>query len=256
MRRSTVMQKLRNDGWALSVGATFSASSKVTELAGLIGFDCLWIDMEHRAFDYHQVFQMIQGGRAADADCMVRIRKTSDAELFRPLEDGAAGVMVPHCRTPEEAAYIVGNCKYPPLGARGMDGVGPDADYGLVSRDEYFAYANRETFVAVQIEDRDSVDAVGEIAAVEGIDIVFIGSGDLTVSLGTPGDTTNPEFLAAVEQVAKAAERAGVAWGLPAGTPELARRYLDMGARFIHSGSDLGALRAGLQSLLDSYRAL
>jgi len=253
MRKSRVLDKLRKNDWAISVGTSFTTSSRVTELAAMIGFDCLWIDMEHRSFNYEDVFRMIQGARAADADCMVRIRKESDADYFRPLEDGAAGIIVPHCRCAKEAEYAAYNCKYRPMGMRGIDGVGADSDYGLAKGIDYMDNANSETFLAVQIEDREAVECIDEIAAVPGVDILFIGPGDLTKSYGITGDTKNRIFADAVSRVASVAEKYKKWWGIPALDTETANRYLDMGAKFIHTGSDMGVLSSGLQNIYNKF---
>ena len=256
MRKSKVLAKLRNGECVISIGISFTSSSRVTELAGLTGFDCLWIDMEHRPFDYDDVFHLVQGARAADTDCVVRIRKECEANYFRPLEDGAAGIMVPDCKSAQEAREVISHCKYPPLGSRGIDGVGPDADYGMVAAKEYMTHANRETFVIVQIEDRETVERVDEIAAVEGVDILFIGPGDLTKSYGILGDTKNPIFMDAVKKVADAAARHGKWWGLPAGNVETAQMYIDMGARFINCTSDRALLLKGMTEIKSAYSAL
>lgn len=256
MRRSKVLEKLKSNKPVIVVGASFTSSSRITEIAGTIGFDCLWIDMEHRPIDYQDVFQLIQGARAVDTDCVVRIRKDCDANYFRILEDGASGIMIPHCRSAEEAEYVIRNCKYPPIGKRGIDGVGPDSDYGLSGGKEYLEHANRETFVVVQIEDKEAVECVEEIAAVKGIDILFVGPADLTGSYGIAGDIKNPVIVDAIDRVAKAALDNGKCWGIPAGSPKMAQEYIDKGARFINSGSDRSVLVKGLKNLWESYSAL
>ena len=256
MRKSKVLRKLRSGEWVLSIGTSFTASPRVTELAGLSGFDCLWIDMEHRPFDFGEVFSLLQGARAADTDCVVRIRNVTPSECFRPFEDGAAGIMVPGCRNAEEAERIIEYCKYPPLGKRGIDGVGADSDYGLVKADDYMRHANTETFVMIQIENRDALENVNEIAMVPGVDILFIGPGDLSSDLGIFGNTKGPVFRDAVKKTAGAAEKNGIWWGIPAGDTGTAAMYISMGARFINCGSDRGILAGGFKDMHDRFSRL
>lgn len=241
MRKSKVLEKIRNGGWVLST-AVAVGGSRVAELAGEIGYDCLWLDMEHKPCTQMEVFHMIQGARAAGADCLVRIRKQGYLDYFRALEDGAAGIMVPHVKSAEEAREIVRNAKYPPVGKRGIDMAGADSRYMLDGGKAAMEFANRETFVMIQIEDREALEELDEIAAVEGIDAFFVGPADLSASLGIYADTDNPIFQEAVRKVAEAAAKNGKWWGIPVGSPEAARKYLDMGASFLNYSSDLGAI--------------
>lgn len=254
MRKSIVVQKLKNNEPIVMISTSFTNSSKVTELTGMIGFDCIWIDMEHRTFDYKDVFQLIQGARVANTDCVVRIRKESYADYFRVLEDGAAGIMIPHCKSKADAEYAVKNCKYPPLGRRGIDGVGVDALYGLEGGEDYLKAANEQTFIVIQIEDAEALDKIEEIAAVKGIDIIFIGIADLSSSLGIPGKFGHPEMEKVIGKIATTVKKYNKHWGLPCGTPEIAKKYIEMGALFIHTGSDRGIIYNGLKKTYDDYR--
>lgn len=241
MRKSNVLEKIRNGGWALST-AVAVGGSRVAELAGEIGYDCLWIDMEHKPCTQMEVFHMIQGARAANLDCLVRVRKQGYLDYFRALEDGAAGIMVPHVKSAEEAREIVRNAKYPPLGKRGIDMASADSRYMLDGGKENMEFANRETFVMIQIEDKEALDELDEIAAVEGIDAFFVGPGDLSASLGVYGVPNSPVMEEAIQRIADAAKKHGKWWGIPVGNPELGQKYLDMGASFLNYSSDLGAI--------------
>lgn len=250
MRESKVLKKLRNDDWVLVTNCSFCPTFQMAEMVGAIGFDCIWIDMEHRPFDYKDSFQLIQGARMRNMDSMVRIRKDSYASYFRVLEDGASGIMVPHCKSPEEAEWAVRNSKYSPEGLRGMDGVGVDADYTLMDSEEYVKRANEETFICVQIEDKEAVDCIDEIAAVKGLDIIFVGPGDLSQSYG-------PENVdSVIEKVSIAADNNGKWWGLPVASVDKAKYYLDMGARFIAAGADLIILMEGFKKIKEDFAKL
>jgi len=257
MRRSKILEKLRAGKPALVTNTSVGTLPLIVEMAGRIGFDGVWIDMEHRDFTWRDAREMITAGRVSDADSLVRIRKGEGyTTFFRAFEDGAAGIMVPHVKTPEEAEDIVQNAKYWPLGRRGFENVMYDSDCGLADPHEYLEHANRETFIAIQIEDKEGVEAIDEIAAVEAIDVLFIGPGDMTQSYGVPLQITHPLIVGAIEKIAAAAERNNRCWGIPCGTIDAARERLGQGARLIAMGADLFILREALQKIHTDFHTL
>ncbi len=250
MRRSKVLEKLRNDEPVLCTNINAGVLPLLMEMAGKVGIDAVWIDMEHRDYSWSDVKQMVTAGRLADIDSMVRIRKGEGyTTFFRPLEDGAAGIMVPHVTTADEARDVIRNAKFAPEGLRGLETVMQDADCSLADAHEYMQHANRETFIAIQIEDREGVDAIDEIAAVAGIDIFFIGIGDLTQSYGKPLDFENPQITDAISKISAAAARNNVHWGMPCRSVEHAGELIDRGARFISLGADIYVMAQFYQKL-------
>lgn len=241
MRRSKTLEIIRGGGYVVAT-AVAVGGAKIAELAGHVGFPCLWIDMEHKCCSDEDVFNMILGARATDTDCLVRIRKQGYLDPFRALEDGAAGIMVPHVKSKEEAKFIVDNAKYAPLGKRGIDLAGADARYMLDDEVEGMAFANRETFVMVQIEDKEALDDLDGIIGTEGIDAVFVGPGDLSTSLGVFGQMNSDTMQNAIKKIADTCAKYGKWWGLPIGSVEDAKKYYKMGARFFNYSSDLGAI--------------
>src|SRR5689334_21644450 len=169
MRNNRVLEKLRQGNAALVTTVTPYASPKLTEMLGLLDFDCVWIDLEHQDYSSDQLFDMALGCRTTGIEPVARIRKGDYWTYSRPFEAGATGIMVPHCRSGAEAEQIVRYARFAPQGLLGIDGVEALADYGLAPTAEYMAHANRETFVCVQIEDREAVEDVEAIAAVEGV---------------------------------------------------------------------------------------
>jgi len=253
MNQSRVLQKLRSGKAALMTSNSAYPWPGIVELIGLLDFDAVWLDMEHQNYHYGQVFDMALACRATGMDAMIRIRKGAYWSYSRAFETGANGIMVPHCRSGEEAREIVRFSRFAPEGMRGMDGVEPAAAYGLAPMADYMAHANRETFIAVQIEDADAVDNVDDIAAVEGIDILFVGPADLSQSLAVPLQFDHRRMREAIERVAAAAARYGKWWGIPVGSPEQAEIYYEMGARFLAAGSAINILREGFQQLRADY---
>ncbi len=125
---------------------------------------------------------------------MIRARKEGDHSFFRVFEAGATGIMVPHVRTIEEAEWALKFCRFAPLGLRGMDGVEAAAKYSLVPMEEYMAWTLRETFVIFQVEDKESLDIIDEVAQMDGLDGLFFGPADMTKSLGIPCQWSHPEM--------------------------------------------------------------
>lgn len=208
--------------------------------AAHFGFDCIWLDLEHRAMNDREVQALLAYFQLSDIDCMLRPATLEKTRLYRYLEDGATGFMIPHVSTAEKARTLVNAVKFPPLGDRGLDGAGLDSDFSFDGGESYIEAANRETFLVVQIETPQAVENVDAIAAVEGVDGLFIGPGDLGLRIQrTDTDLTLP---AAIETVAAAASRHGKAWGIPADSPEQVSRYREQGAQLIAFGGDFSAM--------------
>jgi len=235
---SRVLRKLRAGETVTVASINRVADPWLAELVGRLGFDMIWFDMEHRSFGYDTIGPIALACRATGIDLMVRILKEGYMAPMRALELGANGLMVPHCRSVEEARLWVEWSRFPPLGRRGIDGAGVDADYMLADMVEHLRHSNRETFLMLQVEDREAVECVDEIAAVEGVDLLFIGGADLSASYGIPMQMSHPTMQRAIDRVAEACARSGKWWGMPAGDPEAAQRLVDRGARLVTCGGD------------------
>lgn len=210
------------------------------------GFDCIWLDLEHRNWSDRDVQALLTQSHLHDIDIMVRPATIEKTGLYRYLEDGAAGLMIPHVNTAERAQSLVQAVKYPPLGDRGLDGAGLDADYYLAETGAFVKHANHETFLVVQIETPQAVQNADEIAAVAGVDGIFIGPGDLGLRLNL--DPSNLPLEAAIEHVAGACRRHGKAWGMPVGTPDLLKQRQKQGGQLLNHGGEFGAIMTMLQT--------
>jgi len=249
--KSRLRKKLRAGAFVKVVGINRVTEPWLAEVAGKLGFDVVWFDMEHRAHGYEVVDRLSLACRATGVDLMVRIRKTGYTSAMRALEFGANGIMVPHCCSVEEAQQWADWTRFPPQGKRGFDNAGADGDYALSDPLEYLKERNEETFLVVQIEDREAVDCVDGIAAVAGVDLLFVGPGDLSISYGVPMQRQHPLIQRALDKVANAAAKAGKWWGTVTRTPEAAQAELDRGARMVTCADDHFLLVHGLQ---DPYR--
>jgi 2-keto-3-deoxy-L-rhamnonate aldolase RhmA len=207
------------------------------------GYDGIWLDLEHRAMNEREVQSLLAFCHSFDIDCMLRPPSIERNRLYRYLEDGAAGFLIPFASDKETAQKVVEAAKFPPLGNRGLDGAGLDGDYGLQVWGENYRYtsdANNETFIVAQIETPEAVSKVDEVAAVTGIDALFVGPGDLGLRLAESPRPDVKNLDSAIEQVAVAAHRHGKAWGAASGSLESLLRYRRMGAQILPWGSDFG----------------
>lgn len=227
---------------------------KIVEIIGQHGgFDAVWLDQEHAGLSIEQIEQAALAARAAGIDSFVRLAPTDYATVMRPMEAGAGGIMAAQVRSAHQAAEIVNWARFHPLGLRGVNGTGADGRYGTLPLLEYFARANEETFVAIQIEHADAVAEVEAIAALPGVDLLFIGPADLGQSMGLPGLWDHPRVWEAIERVAAAARRHGVRWAILPRDAAYARRCVTMGCRMLSIGLDVWSVQRGLRSFLDEY---
>jgi 4-hydroxy-2-oxoheptanedioate aldolase len=255
MHKSVVLEKLRSDEVCVCVKANF-ADPAVAEMFGYLGYDCLWIDMEHTPIDWSQVANQIRASKLTGMDSMVRVAKGSYSDYVRPLEADATGLMVPHMMSAEEARNVVRTVHFQPEGLRPCDGGNADGPYCMRPFKDYLEFANRERFVMVQIEDAEAVDAAEEIMSVDGIDIFFVGPGDLAHSYGLLGKEDDPAPVReAVEKVASLAAKYGRNWGMPT-SPEKAPTLIEMGARFLAVGADVTTLTQAYRATRKAYEAM
>jgi 4-hydroxy-2-oxoheptanedioate aldolase len=205
--------------------------------------------VEHHAHSVETAATLMLAARVGTADVMARPAKGEFMRLGRILEAGAQGIMYPRCSDAAEAREIVKWSKFAPLGCRGIDSGNPDAPYCLMPLDQYVKQANDETFLVVQLEDRDAVANARAIAEVEGVDVLFFGPGDFSILSGIPGQFDHPMIEEAIRAVAAAAKAAGKHWGIPVGTPERAKQLLDMGARLLAHGADIIWIKNALEEM-------
>jgi len=238
MRRSKVLAKLRTGSLA-RISATGHFLPFFIRHSARLNYDGIWLDLEHRTMDDREVQAFIAGCYYNDIDCMVRTPTLERSRLYHYLDDGATGFMVPFVSTPEIARQVVDAVKFPPLGNRGIDGAGLDGDYGLEAwklDTTYYEDANRETFILAQVETPEAVQNIDEIAAVPGIDCLFIGPGDLGYRLAVTKSPMKMDEVMA--RVIAAAHRHGKAWGRTAGSLAELATYRKMGAQIIPWGGD------------------
>ncbi len=255
MRKSKILAKLRA-GKIARVACTGSPIGMFPALAAHFHYDGVWVDAEHRTWDPHEAQAMIASHHAADIDCLWRAVTKEKTALYRLLEEGASGLMIPHVGTADEARALVQAVKFPPLGDRGFCGGGRDANFWVGAPKDYTTQANRETFLTVQIETPEALANAGAIAAVPGVDVLFLGPGDMSLRLGCTAAVSDPGMLEVQRQIAAACRQHGKAWGRPVGTADDARTIIDLGAQLVVLGSEFGALHKHLSECSAQFDAL
>jgi 4-hydroxy-2-oxoheptanedioate aldolase len=244
MRKSKILAKFRRGEFARVCSLGHFLPFFIRH-ASHFGFDGIWLDLEHRTMTGREAQALLAQCHFNDIDCMVRPPTLERTGLYRYLEDGATGFMIPFVSDVETARHVVNAVKFPPQGNRGIDGAGLDGDYVLESGrpgNHYTEDANRETFIVAQIETPEAVANAAEIASVPGIDCLFIGTGDLGLRLSA-SEKPLMTIQQAIERVAKAARQKGKTWGLPAGSMDELERYCQMGAQFVPWGGDFDLMQ-------------
>ena len=255
MRTSRIKSKLALQQPVL-VTTIHLTDPSVFELASLMGFDGIWLDLEHHAHSLEAANNFIRAARVGVADVIARPAKGEFMRMSRLLEAGAQGIMYPRCGDAKEAAEVVRWSKFAPLGERGIDGANPDTPYCSMAVDEYVKLANRETFIVAQIEQLSALDNVEAIAQVQGIDILMLGPADFSVLSGIPGQFDHALIRDAKEKIASAARNAGIHWGSTCATAHHIQEALELGARFICYGADILMVKRGLEQIREECSSL
>lgn len=228
-------------------------SHAAVEIAADAGFDWLLLDFEHGSGSMAQLRAMLLACRGSAAAPIVRIRSVDPDTVKFVMDSGAAGIMFPFVSTAELARQAVSSMKYPPQGSRGVAGIIRATGYGR-NWSQYFSEANEKSLVVVQIETREAVEAADEIAAVEGVDVLFVGPLDLSVNLGCPADFSPNHFVEALQRVIDACRRHGKAAGILS-RPEFTEQHKQLGFRFFALGSDSGAIVTGMKDYVQRMKS-
>jgi 4-hydroxy-2-oxoheptanedioate aldolase len=252
--RENKLKRLIREGRTAIGAATPFNDPEAVEFLGLLGFDFVFLDGEHGALSTERCQELIRAAELRDVETIVRVPANDPAVILGYLEAGAWNIQVPHVNGGDEARRAVRAVRYPPLGIRGAGSSTRAADYGLrLGAAEYFARANEQTMVIPMIEEPAAVERIDEIVAVEGLEAIFIGSGDLALTMGYPGQRGHPDVLAAIDRVHRAARAAGIAVGGVGGDAAANNALIEQDYQFLLNSA--GALfAAGCRTLLDGIR--
>lgn len=222
-----------------------SGTASTAEAMGCAGFDWLVVDMEHVAIDYKDAYQLLQAIAGTPAFPVVRVAWNDQVMIKRALDIGAQTLMFPFVENAEEARRAVACTRYPQSGElvpglRGYAGMHRASRYGTLS--EYNTRANSAIATMIQLETPAALSQLEAIAAVEGVDALFVGPGDLSASLGQLGNIGHPDVQAAIKNAAERARAVGKPIGIVGPTPEMVQKFIDYGYNYVAIASDMGMM--------------
>jgi len=233
-------------GCWLNLGSSISA-----EIVGLAGFDWVLVDFEHGSDSEKDVLLQLQALEHTNAAPIVRVESFARQRIHRMLDFGAEGIMVPRIETPAEAQLAAKALRYQPDGLRGVARMVRASQYGY-KFDQYFQISKSNIVGVIQIETVESLNHLGEISRLDGVDVIFIGPMDLSTALGITGKWDHPTYCEVIKETAKAAKKAGKAAGILLPHPDEFSKYYDLGYRFIASGSDIGFISNGARNIVQT----
>jgi len=241
-----VKEKLAHGEVVASMTVRLVRDPAIAQIAKSAGFDTFYVDIEHCSLSLDTVSALCLAGLAAGITPMVRVPNGNAEWVTRVLEGGALGVIVPHVRSAAEAKRVVAAARFAPGGERSYAGGAPQLQFRAFPALEAMAALNQATMVTVMMETLEALERVEDIAAVEGVDMLFIGSNDLTTEMGIVGKLDDPRLREAFVRTIAACRKHGkhVGIGGLASRPDLVAEYVKMGAHFVSTGTDLGFLSA------------
>jgi 4-hydroxy-2-oxoheptanedioate aldolase len=248
-------EKLRRGEVAIGVGLRQARTVDIAKAMKTAGYDWLFIDTEHNSMDLDTAAQISVAAQDAGVTPIVRVAGYEHWLTSRILDNGALGVVVPHVDTAELTAKLVSYVRYPPLGRRSVTGALPQIDFQSLPLKETTSQINEATMLVVMTESPQSVENIDRIAATEGLDGVLVGTNDLCMELGVPGQLDHPKVIAAYERVLAACKANGLFPGLGGVyEPKLLERYVKMGFRMILAGSDMSFMMAAARERAKAIR--
>lgn len=257
MNKAQQLREKFQKGETVIGGHVFYTDSEITEALGDHGFEFVWIDAEHSAFDLGCVLRHVIAAGSAGTASIVRVA-WNDPVLIKPvLEMGPDGLILPMVTTEAEARAAVAACSYPPLGVRGFGPRRANA-YGAVDTKDYLQNVNDSFLRIVQIEHVRAVENLEAIAKVPGIDLLMVGPNDLSASIGHLGDTRHPEVMALCDEVARKCKALGVPFGASVGSTDRAAiaDWIGRGVNMLGCGDDIGYISAGCRETFDYVHSL
>ncbi len=250
----TIRDRLARNEVVLAAGMGRLLNHNFIQMIGVQGgFHALWFDLEHVGCSIQELEVATIAARSQGMDSFARIAPTDYAAVTRCYEAGASGVMAAQIFSAQQAEEFVQWAKYAPRGHRGLNAGGWDGKFGTIPLADFCAQANREHFVAIQIETAQSVEECDEIAAIDGVDLLFIGPADLSQSLGVTGDFWNQKCLDALDRVADACRAHGKHWGAVTVSPEHADLLVEKGCKLLSPTNDVRIVNAGVQAAKENY---
>ena len=244
--KNNVLEKLQNNQVVSSMTVKLVRGIEIAQIAKSAGFDTIYIDLEHSSFSLETTGQICMAALNIGIAPFVRVPANSSEWISRVLDNGALGIIAPHISSKEEAQKVVSFAKFPPLGERSAAGVLPYLHYKSFPADKAYPVLNRNTMVMVQFESVKALENADEIMSVDGVDMVMIGSNDLTADMGIAGQYDHPRLKEAYARTIEICKKYGKFCGVGglSSRPDLVAQFVSMGARYVSTGTDLAFLMA------------
>ncbi|MGA2991011.1 MAG: aldolase/citrate lyase family protein [Candidatus Korobacteraceae bacterium] len=242
MRANKVKRALLEGEVQIGTWVTTLRTPQIAQMIATAGFDFMYIDMEHSCLSMETVGDLCFAALAAGLVPIVRPSAKDPHLLTRPLDNGAMGLLIPHVDTREEITAVVKAIRFPPLGERGMNLMGPHTGFGRAKGDEYVKSTHAETLLLVQIESEKGINNLDQILSVDGVDGAVIGRADLSTDLGLPGQTNHPEIVRRVEMLIAACQRHKKIPGLLVQDTASAKEWIAKGVRLVPYANEVSLL--------------
>jgi 4-hydroxy-2-oxoheptanedioate aldolase len=244
--RNHTKEKLSRGEPVYSMTVRLVRTVDIAAIASTAGFDSVYIDLEHSSFSLESAGQICMACNSLGVTPLVRVPGLDPSFIARVMDSGAMGIIVPGVESADEARVAVRAVKHVPLGERSLAGAAPQLNYRTFPADQVIRELDQASMVVAMIESQAGLDAVEAIASVDGVDVVLVGANDLSVALGVAGQMDSPEVHDAYVRVIEACRAKGKTVGIGGlgGRPDLIRRYLELGARYVSTGNDISFLGA------------
>ena len=238
--KNIAKEKLHKNELCLGVGLRQSRTVDIGKIMATCDYDWLFIDMEHNSMDVDVASQISVAAQDAGITPIVRVPDFAHHHATRVLDCGAMGIVFPHVDDAETAEKLVSYCLFPPKGHRSMTGSLPQLNFKQTAISEVATIINDNMLIVIMLESPQAIENVDSIAKISGVDVILIGTNDLCMEMGIPGDYSNPQIKEAYKKVIDACKKYGKTPGMGGVyNEELMSEYIDMGMKFILSGSDL-----------------
>jgi len=254
MNENRVKTALNAGKTVIGTGLGITANPNVVRLLAGVGYDFLFIDIEHNLISPENLMTVVQMARACNISCMVRVQDTEYHLLANTLDSGADGLIVPRVESKTQAECIVAYSKFPPQGVRGC---GTTAPLDFNRQGEWgpaLAWLNDQSLIATQVESMKALDTLPEMLQVPGIDLIVVGPLDLSINLGVPGQFNHPKFVTAVERVIQICQTHNVPSGIVLATPEALKPWWEKGMRFLVCSNDFTMIKSTATDHLRAVR--
>lgn len=252
MIENRVKKALKAGGTVIGCQVAEVRSPNICQMYATAGFDFIFIDMEHGGFNMETVADFITASKGAGIVPVVRVPALEEHFIGRLLDSGTCGLMVPHIHTSEQVERVIKYSKYRPLGDRGLAPFRAHTDFSKVDVSEFIRQANENTMIVLMVEDDEAIENIDDLVSLDSVDVIFMGTMDLSQSLNIPGQVRHPEILKRIDRVIEACEKNGVAFGMPISDTD----WYQPEMRFLFAASDVDLIVNGGAKVVTDFKAI